>query len=225
MQRYEDYLDEHITATDRFYLEAEDLARNLVEIGSRKADILSRQEFVQKLKDDEIINKKQLNADTTRLVSSPSAVYDSVLLAEIAKRESELKSGHLATLVYLCALNSLHQEISGFIDLGERLKTEGAAWFATGQKRKPFFPSPKDLSFHNFDLRKTQTRPESEHFQVVSDSAGCKLQFRVKADRKLIDVSPGLAAPGDATSRTEIDTRGEYLQCVFFDHTSKRRAP
>merc|ERR1711865_1287189 len=43
---YEDYLDYQITPTDRFYLEEDELARQLVEIGCRKGEVLSREEFL-----------------------------------------------------------------------------------------------------------------------------------------------------------------------------------
>ena len=43
---YEDYLDSQITDTDMFYLESEDLARQLVELGYRgSGDTLKREEF------------------------------------------------------------------------------------------------------------------------------------------------------------------------------------
>ena len=43
---YEEYLDSQITDTDMFYLESEDLARQLVELGYRgSGDTLKREEF------------------------------------------------------------------------------------------------------------------------------------------------------------------------------------
>ena len=43
---YEEYLDSQITDTDMFYLENEDLARQLVELGYRgSGDTLNREEF------------------------------------------------------------------------------------------------------------------------------------------------------------------------------------
>ena len=41
---YEDYLDSQLTATDMFYLEEEDIARHLVELGYRgSGDVISRE--------------------------------------------------------------------------------------------------------------------------------------------------------------------------------------
>ena len=47
--RYEEYLDSQITRTDLFYLEDEELARDLVELGYRgSGEILKRDEFEAK---------------------------------------------------------------------------------------------------------------------------------------------------------------------------------
>lgn len=45
--------------------------------------------------------------------------------------------------------------------------------------------------------------------------------FKNKRDRKLINVNPEVA-PGDNTTRTEIET-DEYIQVVLYDHTTRRR--
>ena len=46
---YEDYLDEQVTDRDLFYLQDEELARELVELGYRgSGDTLSRKEFEEK---------------------------------------------------------------------------------------------------------------------------------------------------------------------------------
>lgn len=48
-RRYEEYLDSQITRTDLFYLEDEELARDLVELGYRgSGEILKRDEFEAK---------------------------------------------------------------------------------------------------------------------------------------------------------------------------------
>ncbi|KER19040.1 hypothetical protein T265_15692, partial [Opisthorchis viverrini] len=46
---YEDFLDSQITATDLFYLEDEELARQLVELGYRgSGEIVKRSDFAQR---------------------------------------------------------------------------------------------------------------------------------------------------------------------------------
>ena len=49
---YEDYLDDQITPTDLFYLEDEELARQLVELGYRySGEVLKREEFEARKKE------------------------------------------------------------------------------------------------------------------------------------------------------------------------------
>lgn len=56
---YEDYLDSLISSQDRYYLEEDELARQLIEIGSRKADVLSREEFLAKKQALEDVKRNQ----------------------------------------------------------------------------------------------------------------------------------------------------------------------
>lgn len=52
---YEDFLDSQITATDLYYLEDEELARQLVEFGYRgSGTVCTRAEFLQKKKEAEL---------------------------------------------------------------------------------------------------------------------------------------------------------------------------
>ena len=55
---YEDYLDSQISATDIYYLEDEDLARQLVELGYRgSGETLKRDEFMARKKAAEQVHK------------------------------------------------------------------------------------------------------------------------------------------------------------------------
>jgi hypothetical protein len=62
-----------------------------------------------------------------------------------------------------------------------------------------------------------RTRP-----QVIADDMR-GLQFKNKRDRKVLDVDPGVASPGDNSTRTELET-GEYTQVVLYDHVTRRRS-
>eukprot|EP00953_Heterococcus_sp_UTEX-ZZ885_P006518 3985-Heterococcus_DN1.PRE.1 len=63
-ETYEDYLDSQVTDTDMFYLEDEDLARQLVELGYRgSGDTLQREEFEAR--------KKALRDRTTQKTNAP----------------------------------------------------------------------------------------------------------------------------------------------------------
>ncbi len=57
---YEEYLDSQISAKDLYYLEDEDLARQLVELGYRGGE-LKREEFEQRKKNAENLKSKKSN--------------------------------------------------------------------------------------------------------------------------------------------------------------------
>lgn len=66
-QTYEDYLDSQITAQDKFYLEQDELARQLIEIGCRKVEVLSREQFLSR-------QEAAGNAKKARLQSAPTVL-------------------------------------------------------------------------------------------------------------------------------------------------------
>jgi hypothetical protein len=49
------------------------------------------------------------------------------------------------------------------------------------------------------------------------------LLFKSTRDRKVVNVDPALATPGDNTTRTVVKAP-EYLQVVFYDHVTRRKA-
>ena len=61
-QSYDDYLDSQITAEDLYYLEDEELARHLVELGYRgSGETLKREEFEQRKKAEREKNSHKVN--------------------------------------------------------------------------------------------------------------------------------------------------------------------
>ena len=61
---YEDYLDSQITQTDIFYLEDEDLCRQLVELGYRgSGETLKREEFLARKKAAEQAQRRREEAE------------------------------------------------------------------------------------------------------------------------------------------------------------------
>ena len=66
---YEDYLDSQISPTDLYYLEDEDLARQLVELGYRgSGETLKREEFEARKKAVEQARQNKLRAAPKALV-------------------------------------------------------------------------------------------------------------------------------------------------------------
>eukprot|EP00614_Pseudopedinella_elastica_P017589 CAMPEP_0172649718 /NCGR_PEP_ID=MMETSP1068-20121228/241931_1 /TAXON_ID=35684 /ORGANISM="Pseudopedinella elastica, Strain CCMP716" /LENGTH=157 /DNA_ID=CAMNT_0013464077 /DNA_START=187 /DNA_END=657 /DNA_ORIENTATION=+ len=146
---YEDYLEAQVTSTDMFYLEDEDLARQLVELGYRgSGDTLTREEFEaqqnlikERSMQKSLVVKKELASVGKDLSGSP-------LLAELGQREELIQAGKLSTILFLRGPNSKGQEVSGYIDLGHRFKTENFEPVFEG--RKKLVPKASDLSYYNW---------------------------------------------------------------------------
>lgn len=68
--RYEDYLDSHISKTDLFYLEDIDMARQLVELGYRgNGEILRREEFEDRKRAQAALRMQKTNQKPKQLAS------------------------------------------------------------------------------------------------------------------------------------------------------------
>jgi Domain of unknown function (DUF4464) len=137
---------------------------------------------------------------------------------ELQRREEAVRNGKLATIVFIRDYNAKKQEISGYIDYGQRLQAGGMdAVFALSSR---LLPKPNDLSFYNWESQASSSNP-SVNFQVIADNTA-GLVFKNKRDRKTICVNPD-AALGDNSTRTDLAT-DEYLQVVIYDHVTRRRA-
>jgi hypothetical protein len=89
----------------------------------------------------------------------------------------------------------------------------------TLQRKKKLQPKPTDLSFYNWETQ-TPTSSPTANFQIIATNPD-GLLFKNKRDRKVINVDPK-AEPGDNSRRTEIKT-DEYVQCVIYDHVTRRK--
>ncbi|GMH95596.1 hypothetical protein TrVE_jg13859 [Triparma verrucosa] len=215
---YEDYLDSQITDTDMFYLESEDLARQLVELGYRgSGDTLKREEFEARKKAIRERSMQKTNVPK-QLSSAGKNLTDSPVLLALANREELVRNGKLTTIIFIRDKNSKGQEVSGYIDYALRLKTENFEPYFEG--RKQLMPKPSDLSYYNWETQ-TSTSNSTPNFQVIADNE-TGLLFKNKRDRKVINVDPN-ANPGDNSTRTEIKT-SEYLQVVIYDHMTRRKS-
>ena len=122
---YEDYLDSQISATDIYYLEDEDLARQLVELGYRgSGETLKREEFLARKKAAEQARMNKLRSTPKPLASASKDVTGYPFLASLAEREEMVRNGKLTTIIFIRDKNAKGQEVSGYIDYAHRLKTE-----------------------------------------------------------------------------------------------------
>jgi hypothetical protein len=129
-----------------------------------------------------------------------------------------VRTGKLTTILFIRDYNNRGQEISGYIDLAHRMRTEDFG--PIFEQRKRLLPKPSDLSYYNWETQ-LSTSNSTPHYQVIADSA-TGLLFKNKRDRKIVNVNPE-CDPGDNTTRVEVATKGQYVQVVLYDHSARRR--
>jgi len=215
---YEDYLDSQISETDMYYLEDEDLARQLVELGYRgTGETLKRAEFEARKKAEKERHTQKTNVPK-QLASAGKDLTGYSFLQNLEQREELVRNGKLTTIIFIRDKNHKGQEVSGYIDFAHRLKTEAFEPYFLCKKK--LMPKPTDLSYYNWETQ-TSTSNSTPNFQVIADSE-TGLLFKNKRDRKVINVDPK-ANPGDNSQRTEVQT-AEYMQVVLYDHMTRRKS-
>ena len=216
---YEDYLDAQISKKDLYYLEDEELARQLVELGYRgSGEVLKREEFEAKKRAIEI-SKLSRKEHKSVLSSAGKDLKGSVFLEALAEREEANRNGRMTSIIFIRDKNSNDQEISGYVDYAHRLKTEDFEPYFSGKKK--ILPRHTDLSFYNWDTNFSSS-VSSPNYQVIAENI-TGLLFKNKRDRKIVSVDPKAPSPGDNTTRLTIPT-SRYLQVVIYDHITRRKA-
>jgi len=122
-ETYEDYLDSHISEKDIFYLENRVVARQLVELACLKGekDIISREAFERhKIAASNLVNGAEDEEETS--LSCRSKAVDCPLVRALRERESQIKEGSMTPIVFIRASSTEGHEISGYIDIADRLK-------------------------------------------------------------------------------------------------------
>merc|ERR1711912_82164 len=205
---YDDFLDSQITPLDLYYLEDEELARQLVELGYRgSGEVLKREEFEARKAAAEASRLSKKSQQKT-LASSGKELKDPFLRA-LAQREESNRSGKMTSIIFIRDKNVRGQEISGYIDFAHRLKTEDFEPYFTGKK-----------SFYNWETQTSTSNP-TPNYQVIAENA-TGLLFKNKRDRKILNVDPKAPSPGDNSTRAAIDTP-RYTQVVIYDHITRRK--
>lgn len=214
---YEDFLDSQITPLDLYYLEDEELARQLVELGYRgSGEVLKREEFEARKQAAEASRLSKRSQQKT-LASSGKDLKDPFLKA-LAQREEANRSGKMTSVIFIRDKNARGQEISGYIDYAHRLKTEDFEPYFTGRKR--LLPRPSDLSFYNWETQTATSNPTPNYQVIAENSSG--LLFKNKRDRKILNVDPKALTPGDNSARIPIEA-AKYTQVVIYDHITRRK--
>ena len=203
---------------DLFYLEDRDLARQLIEVGYHgKSEVLTPEQFSQRKQAQYEARKNQNAAQVKALTHESCPIEGKPFLMALAQREEALRNGRLTTILFIRDQKN-KGEVSGYIDLADRMRTQDFKHIF--MKKKLLQPQASDLSYYNWEGQSCSIN-DSPNFRVDANSdAG--LLFRNKRDRKVIYVNPDLESPGDGTTRSEIEC-DEYTQVVFFDHTTRRK--
>jgi hypothetical protein len=207
---YDDYLDYNLSPNDKFYLDNLDMARFVIQIGGRKVGLLTQHEFVAKK--NAIMASQRHRLRRTRAVARQKAYNtgDSPFLAAIAARDAALGSGSMVCILYLLARNRKGQEVSGYIDLGERLFDTDYSKLFSGDSI--LLPTRKDLSYYNWATRQAHQQSESSNFQFVPNA---QLSFLVKADQSILNLN------SKPSTVLEFESGDSYIEAAFFDHHTK----
>ena len=98
---YEDYLDSQVSETYMYYLEDEELARQLVELGYRgSGDTLKRDEFEARKRALRERGTQKANVPK-QLASANKDLSQFPFLLSLANREELVRNGKLTTIVFL----------------------------------------------------------------------------------------------------------------------------
>ncbi|KAL0221742.1 hypothetical protein RCL1_001596 [Eukaryota sp. TZLM3-RCL] len=215
---YEEYLDSQISEHDLFYLDSQDLARNLVELGFKgSGDTLSREDFEQKKREIEEGLKNRRKAQEERLESDGFNLTDFPLMNILAKFERLVRSGKLAIIIFIRDRNSKGQEVSGYIDYADRLRTDNFADYFNPDSPVRLLPRHTDLSYYNWETR-TVAGQNSPNFEVATDPV-LGLLFKNKRDRRVIRADP--SPESDVGDRYIVNTH-EYEQVIIYEHRTRR---
>ncbi|XP_016306250.1 uncharacterized protein C4orf22 homolog [Sinocyclocheilus anshuiensis] len=212
---YEDFLDSQIKPLDLFYLEDQELARQLVELG-HKGSSLEREEFETRKAAAEA-SRLASGSQQKKLASTGKELKDNFLRA-LAEWEEANRSGKMTSIIFIRDRNSHGQEISGYIDYSHRLKFEDFEPYFSGKKR--LMPKATDLSFYNWGTQVAKHNASSNYEVITENSSG--LLFRCKNDRKILNVDPE-ATPGDSSIRTPVQC-DLYVHVVIYDHVTRKPA-
>lgn len=221
-ETYDEYLASFVTEADMKYLQDAEMARGVVELGYMHGggELLRRDEFEGRKQRLAAHREALEQPRTRRLLSANRDLGGHPLLQALADRELPVRRGMLATILFLRDWNARGQEVSGYIDLGQRFAADEAGMAAVFDLQTRLLPQPTDLSCLNWTTNRLDSA-SSPNFEVLADPA-TGLAFKNKRDRKVIIVDPQAACPGDYTTRTEVQTE-EYAQAVLFDHVIGRR--
>jgi hypothetical protein len=126
-------------------------------------------------------------------------------------REEAVSNGKLATIVFIRDANARGQEVSGYIDYGARLASDGGAGMEpVFARRRRLMPRPTDLSFYNWRTHLATSNPTA-NFQVGPAGGGGRARpgchQRARRRRRPPAPPPALARPHSPAARQALQPR------------------
>ncbi|XP_037076711.1 cilia- and flagella-associated protein 299-like [Pollicipes pollicipes] len=216
-ETYEAYLDSIASWQDMFYLEDQTLARAIVELGYRgTAEFMKRHEFAERRREFEA-SKVSRDSREDRLAADGLELEDPLLLA-LAEREAVNRDGRVATIIFLRSLNERNQEISGYVDYAQRLRSDAFREYFSGEAR--LMPRVNDLAYFNWKTQSSRCN-NTVNWTVLSESVH-GMVFKSRRDRKVVSVDPRTETPGDSSTRTLVQS-SNYTQVVLYDHIIRQK--
>ncbi|KAG7465404.1 hypothetical protein JOB18_016093, partial [Solea senegalensis] len=190
------------------------LARKLVEHG-HKGTVVNREEFEDKSASEAAETGKNntlfYQSRPVTLSCAGKELRDDFLKA-LAEREEANRSGRVNSVVFIRDQNPLGQEVSGYIDLAHRLRSQDFDFYFSGKKK--LMPGRSDLCYYNWKTQ-VSTSNSSPNFEVIYDDTS-GLVFKNKRDKKTVNVDPD-SGPGEDSSRTVLQS-DLYIHVVIYDH-------
>jgi hypothetical protein len=164
-----------------------------------------------------VVSRSRANKKPKKLASAGKDLSKTPLLKALAQREEAVRTGKLATIIYVRDFNKKGHEISGYVDYAQRLRrTDFEAVF---DGKKNIMPTVNDLSYFNWETMNSKVTSSENWIVLTDDERG--VLFKHARDGKIVDVDPD-AKPGDNTARFDIKT-DEYHHVVLYDHITRRR--
>eukprot|EP00873_Tetraselmis_striata_P008106 jgi/Tetstr1/428370/TSEL_018405.t1 len=183
-ETYEDYLDRQITSTD-FY--------------RGNGEIIKREEFEARKEAAEAAIRARLDKKPKKLSSAGRNLDGYPLLQALAQREEAVRNGKLTTIVFIRDRNKKGQEVSGYIDYGQRLKSGGMD--SVFEPEEALDAQANGLEFLQLGTQNSTSNAHKQLSRVVADNAAGLFVQATSGDRKMINVDPR-SKPGD-NSRPE----------------------
>ncbi|XP_075260902.1 uncharacterized protein LOC142352284 isoform X3 [Convolutriloba macropyga] len=166
--------------------------------------------------DEEVNSRRKETIELMRIENEELIKTCSDYEAYIAAKVTNEDLFYIECIIFI-RMNARHKEISGYIDLEDRLGRNKKRRDSLINGSLPMQPNASDLSFMDWSgcqvLDGGQLNP-TENFQIIT--AGTNIKFRSKLTGFVID--PNKDDPGRRTTRVIVENPFPYLQAEFYDH-------